>query len=141
MELGTRILQVGEELPPLDPPAGGQPLRGSKGGKPKGKGAGERFHSINTFADFTLAGLNRAQIAVWLLLWRDTKPNGLAKTSQADLARRAGTDPRTIKRAIRRLQEAGLLVVVHRGGLRCGPSTYRVLSLAQCPKDRSRGPQ
>jgi hypothetical protein len=40
-------------------------------------------------ADFTLSALTRAEIAVCLLLWRDTKSDGTAQTSQADLARRA----------------------------------------------------
>lgn len=86
-----------------------------------------RFATINTFADCSLAKLSRAEIAVWLLLWRDTKPNGLARTSQADLARRAGTDPRTVRRAIARLVNQRLLTVAHRGGLRRGMSSYRVL--------------
>jgi DNA-binding MarR family transcriptional regulator len=98
--------------------------------KAKGKStAGERFKVLNAFADFTLAGLDRAEIAVWLVLWRDTKPDGLARTSQADLARRAGVTDRTVRRAITSLLDAGLLRVVHRGGLRRGVSVYRVLPL------------
>lgn len=84
-----------------------------------------RFEQVNGFADFTLPGLDRAQIAVWLILWRDTKA-GIARTSQADLARRAGTTTRTVERAVRRLIRAGLLTVVRRGGLGRGPSSYRV---------------
>jgi DNA-binding IclR family transcriptional regulator len=73
-----------------------------------------------------LAGLDRAEMAVWLLLWRDTKPEGLARTSQADLARRAGCNPRTVRRALAALQSAGLVAVVRRGGLNRGLSVYRV---------------
>lgn len=85
-----------------------------------------RFEEINAFVDFTIRGLNRTEIAMWLMLWRDTKPDGLAKTSQSDLARRAGANERTVRRAIRRLTALGLLRVVHAGGLQRGPSHYRV---------------
>lgn len=92
-----------------------------------------RFAVLNAFADFTLRTLDRTSIAVWLLLWRDTKADGLAKTSQADLARRAGISDRTARRAIDRLQRTGLLSVVHRGGLRRGVSTYRIHPLTREP--------
>jgi hypothetical protein len=57
------------------------------GDRPAARG---RFATVNAFADLTPAGLNRAEIAVWLLLWRHTKADWLARTSQANLARRAG---------------------------------------------------
>jgi hypothetical protein len=120
-----RILGVGEELPPLESAEEAGPQHPKGVGPTKGK-AGHRFQVINAFADYTLAGLSRAEMAVWVLLWRDTRPNGLARASQADLARRAGVNDRTVKRAIRSLRQSGLLTVVHRGGLFRGPSTYRV---------------
>lgn len=122
-----RILRVGEEPPPLEPSP--RPDRDEKA-KGKGKKTGERFQTINTFADISLAKLDRAEIAVWMLLWRDTK-NGTARTSQADLARRAGIRERTARRAIKSLHCAGLLTVVYRGGLQRGPSIYRVHPLAK----------
>ncbi len=70
--------------------------------------------------------LSRAEVLTWLALFRDTKPDGLAKTSQADLGGRAGVNVGTIKRAIPRLRRRGLLSVVFRGGVRNGPSVYRV---------------
>lgn len=88
-------------------------------------GTGARFKVVNTFADFTMRSLGRAEIAVWLLLWRDTK-DGVARTSQKDLAQRAGVSERTARRAVQRLCRAGLLTIVHQGGVRRGPSTYRV---------------
>jgi hypothetical protein len=128
MSAEPRILRVGDEPPPMRPPE-----RGPKGStrdarpatKPKGH-TGTRFKVINAFADFALADLSRAEIAVWLLLWRDTKADGLSRTSQADLARRAGVDISTIKRALRGLRRRALLSVVHAGGLRRGASVYRV---------------
>jgi hypothetical protein len=103
-------------------------------GKPKGKRAGakanarERFAVLNAFVDFALADLSRAEIAVWLVLYRDTR-DGTARTSYDDLARRAGCSRRNVSRAVRRLERRGLLKVVHRGGLRRGMSRYRVCPL------------
>jgi hypothetical protein len=130
-----RIIPVGEEPPPLNDSEPRRNGTGHRRDKAKGtsgtakRRTGERFALLNAFADATLATLDRAEIAVWLLLWRDTKPNGLAHTSQADLARRAGVNPRTIRRALAALQRAGLVVVVHRGGLPLRVSAYRVHAL------------
>ena len=104
--------------------------KGDKASKPKGK-TGERFALLNTFVDFALADLSRADIAVWLVLYRDTR-EGTARTSYDDLARRAGLNRRTVGRALRRLQARGLVQIVHRGGLRRGMSRYRVRG---APKD------
>jgi hypothetical protein len=130
-----RIIPVGGELPPMDPrpewPARPSP---GKAGKPKGETgkrlAGERFRVLNNFVDFTLAELSRAEIAVWLILYRDTK-DGTARTGMADLARRAGCDRSTVFRALRRLERIGLLKIVHRGGLGKGVSRYRVRPLTE----------
>jgi hypothetical protein len=129
-------LAVGEEPTALDglPP---RPL--GMPGEPKGKpkhqrrGGGERFRQLNAFADFTLAALDRNELAVWLLLFRDAR-DGIARTSQRNLARRAGACERTVRRAVNRLVGRGLLDVVRRGRLLTGPSAYRVHAL---PPDRS----
>ena len=132
MSTAPRPIPVGAEPPPLEPPAPRPPApdRRTAGPKPKrSPQTGRRFATINAFADFSLAELNRAELAVWLLLWRDTKPDGLARTSQADLARRAGITDRTVRRAIDGLEQRRLLLVVYRGGLRAGAATYRVCGL------------
>lgn len=126
MRTQPRILAVGEEPPPLD---NGDPRAHLASCRSKAKrksAAAGRFGVLNAFADVTLATLDRASIAVWLLLWRDTKPNGLARTSQADLARRGGISERSVRRALDVLDRAGLLDVVRRGRIGSGPSTYRV---------------
>jgi hypothetical protein len=107
----------------------GAPLPASSS-KSKSKGsrhARGRFQCINAFLDATLRDLDRAEMTVWLLLWRDTKPDGLARASQADLARRAGISDRTVRRALIRLHRRGLVIVVRRGALQAGPSVYRVV--------------
>lgn len=117
-----KILEVGDEPKPLR--TSPTPSKG----KPAGKVG--RFAILNAFLDFTLRDLDRAAVAVWLLLYRDTKRDGLTRTSQTDLARRAGIKPRSVVRAVAKLSELGLLTVVRRGGLLRGPSTYRVHPLA-----------
>lgn len=99
------------------------PTKRAKGGAP---GRGERFAVLNTFTDFTLCGLTGAEVKVWLILFRDTKKTGTARTGQADIARRAGIDVRTVRRTLAKLERAGLLKVVRRGKLNGGPSVYRV---------------
>ncbi len=124
-------IPVGQEPPPLRSPASGngQPPRHQDAEEAKGKPAqrktADRFRVLNAFVDFTLADLTRNEIAVWLVLYRDTR-EGTARTSQADLARRAGISDRTVRRAIKRLEAAGLLKAAYRGGFRRGPSRYVV---------------
>ena len=88
---------------------------------------GDRFGTLNTFADLALARLNGGDVKVWLILFRDTKAaTGTARTGQADIARRAGLTVRGVQKIIARLEGQGLLRVVRRGRLNVGPSTYRV---------------
>jgi len=129
-----RIIPVGEEPPPFDPtpPKPRKPTPG-KASKPKGlahkRKAVGRFRVLNSFVDFTLAELSRAEIAVWLILYRDTR-EGEAQTAMADLARRAGCSRRAVVSAVQRLESLGLLKVVRRGVFRCGASVYCCLPLA-----------
>ncbi len=92
----------------------------------RGERRSDRFSVLNHFVDFSLGSLKRAEIVVWMILFRDTK-NGVARTSQADIARRAGTSDRTVRTALGRLESLGLLEIVRRGGFRKGVSSYRVL--------------
>jgi DNA-binding MarR family transcriptional regulator len=85
-----------------------------------------RFEVLNAFVDTGMAGLRRAELAVWLALYRDTKRDGTARASLADLARRAGIDRQTASRAVGRLARRKMLQVIRRGGLNRGPSAYRV---------------
>lgn len=125
-----RILSGFDVLPPMNP----QPERK----KPKGKtdsgetrGARNRFAAVNAFLDATARALPPSASLVWVLLWRDTKPDGLARTSQEDMARRLGLTTKTIKRALVKLRNAGLLEVVRRGRIGAGPSVYRLNPLGE----------
>jgi hypothetical protein len=129
------VIPVGGELPLLResvPEELRQPASVSKGkkakqGKPDHK-AGERFVILNGFVDFALAGRTRAEIAVWLVLYRDTR-DGTARTSIADIARRAGCDRSSVFRALAKLEAVGLVKTVHQGGLGQGASRYLVRGL------------
>ena len=129
----SKVLPPGAVLPPLvtaDAPKGA-PTRpaGRKGGRTQARRRQRhygRFAVLNGFVDGVMGTLPRAAALVWVCLWRDTKPNGLARTAVDDLARRIGGDRRTVLRALRLLDERRLLDVVRRGGLGRGVSAYRV---------------
>jgi DNA-binding transcriptional ArsR family regulator len=129
----SKVLPPGTVLTPLvTPDAGeGSPSRpaGRKGGRTPARRSRKqsgRFAVLNGFVDGVMGALPRAAALTWVCLWRDTKPDGLARTAVTDLARRIGSDPRTVKRALRLLVDRGLLDVVRRGGLGRGVSVYRV---------------
>jgi DNA-binding MarR family transcriptional regulator len=85
-----------------------------------------RFETLNAFVDTGMADLTRAELAIWLALFRDTKPGGTARAPLADLARRAGINRQTASRAVGKLVGRKMLRVLRRGGLNRGPSEYRV---------------
>lgn len=85
-----------------------------------------RFEILNAFVDGGMAELTRGELAVWLILFRDTKPDGTARTSLDDLARRGGMDRQTASRAVGGLKRRKMLQIIHQGGLNMGPSIYRV---------------
>jgi hypothetical protein len=104
-----------------DAPPHSTPAKGS--GKAAARG---RWALFNAFVDGTARDLTPAAALTWLILFRDTKRNGLARTSQTDLARRAGVSVRAIRDAIRELVRGGLAVRVQRGGPGRA-SVYRVM--------------
>ena len=146
-----RVLRPGEVLPPLDSPsdspapaaaeprepvalparrsAGRVPPRSGRSGTAQQRPASHskgRFQEINDFVDDTMKTLEFRASLAWFTLWRNTKPNGLAKIAISDLARRMGCSPDTAKRAIKDLKRAGLLTVVEPGSISRGVTTYRL---------------
>jgi len=105
-----------------------QAARPMPAAKPKRRTRSERFAALNAFVDFGIADakLTPAEALVWLVLFRDTKANGLARTGQTDIARRAGLSVRGVKKAIQALNAKGMVHVLNRGRLNVGPSVYRV---------------
>lgn len=133
LENGTaapRLLTGCDVLPAMEPPSP-QPTdeppevdAGKTSSKAAKRKAGERFATLNAFVDFTAGTLARGELLVWLVLFRDSR-DGIARTSQTDIARRAGMTDRTVRRTLRRLELRGLVQTVHRGGIHRGLSKYR----------------
>jgi len=121
------ILSGASVLPPMDTPKPKQTEVVGRKTKHRQKG---RFQVLNNFADFTLRGLSRSEMAVWLVLYRDSR-GGVARTSQGDIAKRSGVSVSTVKRANMRLKGKGLISIAHQGGLNRGVSSYRVHPMAQ----------
>lgn len=88
--------------------------------KSKGWSIKKRWWAITEFIDGTARGLSNAEIVTWILLWRDTKKNGLAKTSISYLAERSGMSKRRIQQSLELLIENGLVKRVKRGGMAKG---------------------
>ena len=138
MSTEPRVIPVGGELPPMEPanrPAcrNGRSI-GTADAPPKWVPKHRnRFGVLNGFVDCSMAGLSRAELATWLVLWRDTR-DGTARTSHADIARRIGTTRRTVVGAIGKLRRRGLVTLVYRGGLNRGASVYHVHPL---PSERN----
>ena len=127
-----RILRGCEVLPPMEsgPRRADQLDAGSPDERePKRKGthqkAGDRFAVANAFADYGARMVDTTAQGCWWIIWRETKPDGLARVSFGRIADCIGRERRTAVRAVGRLVKAGLLTVVRRGGLHLGPSTYR----------------
>ena len=129
----SKVLPPGAVLPPLVTPDADKSaltrLASRKGGRTHARRSRKhsgRFAVLNGFVDGVMGTLPRAAALVWVCLWRDTKPDGLARTAVTDLARRIGGDRRTVLRALRLLNDRRLLDTVRRGGLGRGLSVYRV---------------
>jgi hypothetical protein len=129
-----RIIPPGQVLPPMDAPPRHAEAdeNGSAPPKRKGRKTGDRFAVLNGFVDCSMADLSRAELAAWLVLYRDTR-NGTARTSAEDIGRRIGTSKRAVLDALASLRKRGLLTRVYRGGLNRGPSVYRVHPLPREP--------
>ncbi|MEQ8847410.1 winged helix-turn-helix domain-containing protein [Botrimarina sp.] len=115
-------------LPPMTPPT---PRPDADRAEPKPdatakRRAAGRFGVLNRFADNGARLVDTTAQACWWILYRETKPDGLATVSHQRVADCVGVDRKTVTRALARLERARLLTVVRHGGWRRGPSTYRV---------------
>lgn len=115
-------------LPPMNPRPATATV--SPKDKPKKRATGERFATINSFVDCSLAELSRSEALTWFVLWRDTK-DGTVRTSIADVARRIGASRRAVIDAVAKLRKRKLLTLVFRGGINRGVSIYRVHPLVE----------
>jgi hypothetical protein len=85
------------------------------------------FETFNPFVDLGLRTLSRAEIVAYLILLRDTKPDGAARTSYGSIAARGGVSRRQAIRAVQALVKRGAVQVVSRGGRGIGATTYCVV--------------
>jgi hypothetical protein len=85
------------------------------------------FETFNGLVDLGLRLLSRSEIVAYLVLLRDTKPDGTARTSFTDIAARGGISRRAAVSAVQSLVERGVIEVVRRGNSDIGPSTYCVV--------------
>lgn len=88
-----------------------------------------RFGVLNRFVDMGARLVDTTAQAVWLVIYREVKPDGLATVSHQRIADCVGVSRKTVARAIDRLKTVGLLIVVRHGGWQKGPNTYRVRSI------------
>ena len=85
------------------------------------------FETFNGFVDLGVRHLSRSEIAAYLILLRDTKPDGTTRTSYNDIATRGGMSRMSAIRAVRSLLKRGVVEVVRRGGRGIGSTTYCVV--------------
>jgi hypothetical protein len=88
--------------------------------------ASGRFRTLNDFCDHSARCVDTTAQAAWLMLYRETKSNGVACMSHGQIAQMIGTSRRTVIRAVQHLEDAKLITVIRRGGLAGGSSSYRV---------------
>lgn len=93
-----------------------------------GTGKNDRWATFNTFVDAVLAQTSEAEVRVWLVLYRDVKPGGLARVGMTDIARRAGLTRRGVVKAINGLKRRRLIEVTARGSINGTPNAYRLLN-------------
>jgi hypothetical protein len=104
---------------------------------PRAGGSAARWRMLNSFVDFTLRGLRDAELKVWVVLFRESR-DGVAFVSQRQLAERCGKSRTHVGKAVKALEEKGLLEVVERGhyvpddgggSARGKPSSYRLRAM------------
>jgi DNA-binding MarR family transcriptional regulator len=92
----------------------------------RGSKADNRFIILNEFVDCTMATVSATEALVWFVLYRDVR-DGIATTSQSEIARRIGKSERQVRRLLNKLIESGTVSIIQRGG-KGRPSRYRVMA-------------
>jgi DNA-binding MarR family transcriptional regulator len=71
--------------------------------------------TLDAFVDAGMRDLSRSELAVYLTLLRDTRPDGTARAGLSDLATRGGMSVRQASRAVQSLIRRDLVTVVKPG--------------------------
>lgn len=90
----------------------------------------DRFRVLNAFVDEQMCSVSPNAAKAWFVLYRDTKPDGLARTGLSDMAARMGCSVSTAKRAVRELRKRNLVTPVRKGAPGRGPNVYSVNATA-----------
>jgi hypothetical protein len=73
------------------------------------------FQNLAGFVDEGVQTLSRSELATYLILLRDTQPNGTARAGLDDIAKRGGMSRKSASRAVGSLVGKGVLTIVRRG--------------------------
>jgi hypothetical protein len=84
--------------------------------------------TLDALVDLGMRSLSRSELAVYLTLLRDTRPDGTARAGLTDLATRGGMSVRQASRAVQALIGRDLVVVI-KPGVPGKASLYSVLGL------------
>lgn len=103
----------------IDPRLNGWPARRSP-----------RWTMLNDFIDYGQRHLTSSAVRVWLVLFRETKPDGLARITVEQIAARAGICTRSVDRGLDELRGDRFAVCVSRGTRNKGPSVHRLLPIS-----------
>lgn len=93
--------------------------------RPEQRRHGDRFKVLNDFCDISARLVDTTAQACWLQVYSEER-DGRARISHEQIAHKLGVTRVTVSRALKRLEKAGLVEVLKRGGLHKGMSTYRV---------------
>lgn len=85
----------------------------------------EWFRNLAAFVDEGVRTLSRSELAVYLILMRDTRPDGTARAGLDNLARRGGMSKRSASRAVQSLAVRGVLRIL-RHGVPGKPTLYTI---------------
>jgi len=81
---------------------------------------------LNPFVELRLRELTRAEVVVWIILYRDER-GGVSKVAHSDMAKRGGLSTRAVVDALKSLRKRGLVETVRRGRMNVGISVHRLL--------------
>ncbi len=86
---------------------------------------GDRWAALNTFVDVIAPRLTLVERAVWVVMFRYAR-GGVCETSERGMATQAGIDKASAGRALRRLEDVGLIWTVFKSHSKGASSRYGV---------------
>ncbi len=84
-----------------------------------------RFHDLNNFVDVSMRDLTRAEIAVWLVLFRNARDR-IVRISHSQIAAASGCSVKAVSVAMKLLIQKTIVKQLIQGTVNRGPSTYKV---------------